>query len=58
MEGNRIKKKQIIMLQEALKIGKQEWQSMKIVWQSMKELITTNRDVIISKKNQVDTQVS
>ena len=39
------------MLQEALKTGKQEWQN-------MKEVITTNRDVIISKQTRVDTHVS
>jgi len=58
MEGNRILKEEIIMLQEALETGKQEWKSMKIVWKSMRELITTNKDVIVSKQTQVDAQVS
>lgn len=39
------------MLQEALETGKQEWQN-------TKEVITTNRDVIIFKQTQVDTEVS
>ena len=46
------------MLQEALETGKQKWQSMKMAWKSTKELITPNRDVIISKQIQVDTKVS
>lgn len=29
MEGNKILKEQLTMLQEALETGKQEWQSMK-----------------------------
>lgn len=51
MEGNRILKEQVTMLQEALETGKQEWKN-------MKEVITTKRDVIISKQTQVDTGIS
>lgn len=34
MEGNRILKEQVTMLQEALVIGKQEWQNMRKTWQT------------------------
>lgn len=58
MEGNRILKEQVTMLHEALEVGKKEWKSKKRMWQTMKESITRNKDVIISKATQVDTQVS
>lgn len=58
MEGNRISKEHVTMLQEAIDIGKQEWQSIKTTWQTMKESIATKNDVIFSKETQVDTQVS
>ena len=58
MEGNRILKEHVKILQEALEIGKQEWKSMKTTWKTMTGSREANKDVIISKENQVDTQVS
>lgn len=58
METNRILKEQVAMLQEALETRKQEWENMKGTWKTMKESMEANKEVIISKATQVDTQIS
>ena len=46
------------MLQEALETGKQEWKDMKTSWQTMTRSRVADKDMIIPKATQVDTQVS
>ena len=57
MEGNRILEEQVTMLQDAVEEGKREWENMKVAWQSKNDIMTTNKDVIIYKTTQVDTQM-
>jgi hypothetical protein len=63
-ESNKVLKDQVTLLQEALLVGKVEWQGMKDAWQIMKESVVEIRDVLSSKTSkdegkaveQADTQ--
>lgn len=57
MKSDRILKEQVTMLQKALEARKQEWENMKASQQTMKESMAANKEMIISKATQVDTQI-
>ena len=55
VESNKALKDQMTMLQEALLVGKDEWQGMKDAWQVMKEVEI--RELLSSKTTKVEGKI-